>query len=78
MSPSLVTDLNNALAAAGLGGAVVAGQTGGVITLTELERGTLQVSAATSDPATTELKLPSVGGGTEFRGQCVPRRRWHS
>ena len=62
----LVTDLNNALTAAGLGGAVVAAQSGGVITLTELNGQTLQLIAAVGDPATTALHLPSQATGPDF------------
>ena len=62
----LLSDLNNALAAAGLGGAVVAGQTGGAITLTEVNGEVMQVSAATDDPATTELMLPSEAVQPDF------------
>ncbi len=62
----LLSDLNNALAAAGLGGAVVAGQTGGAITLTEVNGAVMQLSAAASDPATTELMLPSKAVQPDF------------
>jgi Ca2+-binding RTX toxin-like protein len=62
----LVSDLNNALAAAGVGGAVVAGQSGGIITLTDTNGDTLQLSASSSDPATTELHLPTQSAGRNF------------
>src|SRR5579884_4084888 len=57
----LVNDINTALAAAGLGNSVVAGNSGNTITLTTLNTDApLQISASASDPAITDLHLPAT------------------
>src|SRR5579883_1848298 len=57
----LVKDINTALSAAGLANSVVAGNSGNLITLTTLNTDApLQVSASASDPAITDLHLPTM------------------
>ncbi len=75
-SPSdLVTQINNALAAAGVGSEVVAGLNGNIITLTDGAGDMLQVTAEASDPATTQLNLPTQRRPYWPRCSRRPRRR---
>jgi hypothetical protein len=63
---NLVTDINTALATAGLGGTVTAGHNGNRITLTENNAELLQVSASAGDPALTDLHLPTAASGPDW------------
>jgi len=64
----LVVDLNAALVAAGVGNQVVAGRSSGFITLTESNGAGLQVTASASDPAITQLYLPTQGAIPDYAG----------
>ena len=64
---NLVSELNSALASAGLSSAVVAGSMSSMLTLTGLNDNSVQLTAAATDPAVSQLGFsPSQSAITDF------------